>query len=121
MKLSELFLTQEDRAKSAEQKLKGLLRSIEDGNAPEIRAATGSVEGPAWGDLEDLGLAEREQKSAGRTAMDERWVYSADAPGPITLVYKYAKGLPDGTIERGVKKKVMQPGEATDWVTVDYS
>lgn len=121
MKLSELFLTQEDRTKKAEQKLKGLLRSIEDGDAPEIHAATGTIEGPAWGDLRDLGLAEKDQKRAGRTEMDERWVYSADAPGPITLLTKYAKAIPGGGIERGVKKTVMQPGDATDWVTVDYS
>lgn len=120
MRLAELFLTQEDQVKKAEGKLKGLMRSIEDGDAPEIHNARGVMNGHAWGDLEKLGLAEKDQKPAGSTAMDERWVYSAQAPGPITLLIKKAKMTPNG-VEHTVDKKVMQPGDATDWITVDYS
>jgi hypothetical protein len=120
MKLQELFLTQEDRTQLAMQKLKGLKQAIEDGNAPEIHAATGTIEGPAWGDLRQLGWAEKEQGRSSGTEVEERWVYSADAPGPITLLTKHAKMTANG-VERSVKKTVMQPGDATDWITVDYS
>lgn len=122
MKLSELFLTDEDQVKKAEGKLKGLVRSLEDGDAPEIRNAGSTIEGPAWGDLEQLGFASKEQgRSGGQAEVDERWVLHPDAPGPITLLTRYARSKPEGGMERGVKKTVMQPGDATDWVTVDYS
>jgi hypothetical protein len=121
MKLSELFLTDEDQVKKAEGKLKGLVRSMEDGDAPEIRNAAYTIEGPAWGDLEKLGFAYRDRQDAGHMSYDERWVLDPKAPGPITLLTRYAKGTPGGGMERGVRKNVMQPGEATDWITVDVS
>ena len=121
MKLSELFLTDEDQVKKAEGKLKGLARSMEDGDAPEIRNASSTIEGPAWGDLEKLGFASRERGRSSGYDVDERWVLHPDAPGPITLLTRYARSKPDGGMERGIKKKVMQPGDATDWITVDYS
>lgn len=121
MKLSELFLTDEDQVKKAEGKLKGLVRSMEDGDAPEIRNASSTIEGPAWGDLEKLGFASRERGRSSGYDVDERWVLHPDAPGPITLLTRYAKSTPGGGMERGVKRKVMQPGDATEWITVDYS
>lgn len=121
MKLSELFLTQEDRDKKAKGKLDDLMSKIKEGEAPEIHAATGVMNGYAWGDLRELGLAKKEEKPAGRNEIEERWVYSADAPGPITLLTKYAKAIPGGDIERGVERTVMNPGDATDWITVDIS
>lgn len=114
MKLHELFLTQEDQVKKAEQKLKGLQRSIEDGDAPEIHNASSTMQGPAWGDLEKLGYAEKETEPQGGMEMADRWVLLPSAPGPITLLTQYAKST-SGGIERGVNKKVMQPGDATDW------
>lgn len=122
MKLSELFLTNDNKVKKAESKLKGLKRSIEDGDAPEIRNAGSTMEGPAWGDLEKLGFATKEQgRSSGQASVDERWKLLPNAPGPITLLTRYAKAKPGGGMERGVRKTIMQPGEATDWVTTDYS
>lgn len=122
MKLSELFLTDEDKVKKAEGKLKGLKRSMEDGDAPEIRNASYTIEGPAWGDLEKLGFASKERgRSSGYASVEERWKLHDDAPGPITLLTRYAKSVPGGSMERGVKKTVMQPGDATEWIDVDYS
>ena len=121
MKLHELFLTQEDRVKKAEQKLKGLKRSIEDGDTPAIHNASSTIEGPAWGDLRKLGWAEKESEPAGGMLYKERWVYSKEAPGPIKLLTKYAVANPGKPIERSTREKVMQPGEATDWVEVDVS
>lgn len=112
MKLQELFLTQEDQVKQAEAKLKGLKRSIEDGDAPEIHNAGYTIHGPAWGDLEKLGYAEKESESQGGMEMADRWVYKG--PGPITLLKSYAKSTSNG-MERGVNKIVMQPGDKTDW------
>ena len=122
MKLQELFLTDEDKVKQAEVKLKGLVRSMEDGDAPEIRNAAYTIEGPAWGELEKLGFASKERgRSSGYASVEERWKLHDDAPGPITLLTRYAKSTPEGGMERGVKKTVMQPGDATDWIEVDYS
>lgn len=118
MRLQELFLTQEDKVKKAEQKLKGLKRAIEDGDTPDIHNAGYTIHGPAWGDLEKMGFAEKESESAGHTSMRERWVYNG--PGPIKLLTKYAKSTENG-MERGTKERIMQPGDATDWVEVDYS
>jgi hypothetical protein len=114
MKLSELFLTQEDQVKQAETKLKGLKRSIEDGDAPEIHNASGSIQGPAWGDLEKLGYAEKETEPQGGMEMADRWVLLPSAPGPVTLLVKTAKSTPGG-MQRSINKKVMQPGQKTDW------
>jgi len=114
MRLQELFLTQEDKVKKAEQKLKGLRRAIEDGDAPEIYNAGYTIQGPAWGDLEKLGYAEKHSEPQGGMEMADRWVLLPSAPGPITLLTNYAKSTPSGT-ERGVNKKVMQPGDETDW------
>lgn len=114
MRLQELFLTQEDQVQKAEQKLKGLKRSIEDGDAPEIQNAGYTMQGPAWGDLEKLGYAEKETEPQGGMEMADRWVLLPSAPGPITLLIKYAKSTDSG-MERGVNKKVMQPGDKTDW------
>lgn len=119
MKLSELFLTQEDFADKRQEKLQSLKQAIEAGKKPEIHSATSTIKGWAWGDLQELGFAEREQKSAGRTEMDERWVYNG--PEPITLLTPYSNIKSDGSRESGVRKQIMQAGDATDWVTVDYS
>lgn len=122
MKLSELFLTDEDQVKKAEAKLKGLVRSMEDGDAPEIHNASSTIEGPAWGDLEKLGYASKERgRESGYASVEERWKLHDDAPGPITLLTRYAKSVPGGDMERGVKKTVMQPGDATNWIEIDYS
>ena len=121
MRLQELFLTQEDRTKLAMQKIKGLKRAIEDGDAPEIHNASGVMSGYAWGDLEKLGYAERDsQNGSGPMVVQQRWIYKDNAPGPIKLLTKYAKVSSDG-IDRGVNDIVMQPGDATDWVEVDVS
>jgi len=106
MKLQELFLTQEDQVKKAEQKLKGLERSIEDGDAPEINNASYSIHGPSWGDLQKLGFAEKESESRGGMEMSDRWVLLPSAPGPITLLKR---------INGSIVKQVMQPGDKTDW------
>ena len=115
MKLHELFLTQEDQVKKAEQKLKGLQRSIEDGDAPEIHNAGSTMQGPAWGDLEKLGYAEKETEPQGGMEMADRWILKPTAPGPITLLKTMSK-VTDAGVQRSVQKVVMQPGDATDWV-----
>ena len=114
MKLQELFLTQEDQVKQAEAKLKGLKRSIEDGDAPEIHNASYTIQGPAWGDLEKLGYAEKESEPQGGMEMADRWVLKTTTPGPITLLKNTAK-MTDSGVQRSVQKVVMQPGDATDW------
>lgn len=86
-----------------------LLQAIKSGRAPVIMNATYSAGQYAWGNLERLGLARRGQQRKYDTIVDEWWEYSADAPGPITL-YTHGAG-----------KKVMQPGDVTDPVEVDYS
>jgi len=106
MKLQELFLTQEDQVKKAEQKLKGLKRSIEDGDAPEINNASYTIHGSSWGDLEKLGYAEKESESQGGMEMADRWVLKPNAPGPVTLLKR---------VNRDTVKQVMQPGDKTDW------
>ena len=118
MRLQELFLTQEDKVKKAEQKLKGLRRAIEDGDAPEIHNAGYTIQGPAWGDLEKMGFAKKQQEPVGGNYVRERWMYNG--PGPIKLLTKYAKSTENG-MERGTKERIMQPGDATDWVAVDYT
>lgn len=120
MKLQELFLTQEDKVKKAELKLKGLERSIEDGDTPEIHNASYTIHGHHWGDLRDLGFAsEEEEPGTSPTHVSKRWVYNG--PGPIKLITKYAKVEKDKPVERGTKERIMQPGETTDWVEVDVS
>jgi len=116
MKINELFLTQEDKVKKAQQKLKGLERSIEDGDAPEIHNASYTIHGDSWGDLEKLGYAKKETQPQGGMEMADRWILLSDAPGPITLLTRYAKTTKNGDTERGVEKVVMQPGDKTDWV-----
>ena len=106
MKLQELFLTQEDKTKLAMQKLKGLKHSIEDGDAPEIQNASGSMQGPAWADLKQLGYAEKETEPQGGMEMADRWVLLPSAPGPITLLKR---------VNGNIVKHVMQPGDKTDW------
>lgn len=113
MKLRELFLTQEDQVKKAEGKLKGLKRSIEDGDNPEINNAGYSIHGPAWGDLEKLGYAEKETEPQGGFEMADRWLYKG--PGPITLLKKTTQLTDTGT-QRTVNKVVMNSGDKTDWV-----
>lgn len=107
MKLSELFLTQEDLSKTQDKKLQGLKAAIENGNQPEIHNAGGTIKGWAWGDLEKLGFAEQEQGERYGTEVELRWVYNG--PAPITL------------ISRDGKKRIMNSGDATGWVSVDYS
>lgn len=114
MKLSELFLTQEDRDKQAIDKLKGLKQAIEDGESPEIHNAGGTIKGWAWNDLAKLGYAEKETEPQGGMEMADRWILLPSAPGPITLLIQYARSTDSG-MERGVNKKVMQPGDKTDW------
>lgn len=119
MRLNELFLTQEDFASQKQEKLKALKSALEDGKAVEIHNAKGTIKGWAWGDLEALGYAEKEDKPAGGYEVDERWVYKG--PAPITLLTPFASIDKDGKRTSSVNKKVMQPGDATDWITVDYS
>ena len=90
MKLQELFLTQEDEVKKAELKLKGLERSIEDGDTPEIHNASYTIHGHHWGDLRDLGFAsEEEEPGTSPTHVSKRWVYNG--PGPIKLIKNMLK------------------------------
>ena len=105
MKLSELFLTQEDQTKHAESKLKGLKRAIEDGDAPLVSSQTRPLQGHGMKDLEALGFAFTDYKSASGHPDDSDvyniWVY--DGPGPITMK------KPGGTTV------VVQPGTEIDW------
>ena len=122
MRLQELFLTQEDLASKRKDKLAALQKAVEDGRAPEIHDAGGTLEGWSWGDLRDLGWAEKEQEPVGNTEYEESWVYSSAAPGPITLLKKwtrYTRGNPKP--ESGGERIVMQPGDRADPVIVDYS
>lgn len=113
MKLAELFLTQEDRAAQQQEKLLKLKHAIEAGKAPEVMDSGGVMGKWAWGDLRDLGLAYLEQgRTYGGSYVEERWVYSEDAPGPITLIVNSLEGP---------TKKIMQPGDATEWFESDYS
>jgi len=118
MRLQELFLTQEDKEKRAQKNLNNLKRAIEDGETPAIHNASYTIHGPAWGELADLGFAKKEQEPAGFDSVSERWVYNG--PGPIKLLTKYAKSTKNG-MEHGTKEVIMQPGDATDWVEVDYT
>ena len=107
MKLSELFLTQEDFAKKQEQKSQALKQAVESGDTPDIHNAGGTIKGWAWGDLKELGWAEKERESQSGHLVDERWLYTG--PKPIKL------------ITSGGQPKIMNSGDATDWVEVDYS
>lgn len=107
MKLEELFLTQEESKNVKDQKL---LKAIRAQESPVVYNAGGTLQGAAWEDLVRLGLAERKRKSGTMsTSVIEWWEYSADAPGPITL-RSY-----DG------RDTVMNPGDTTDPIEVDYS
>lgn len=119
MKLQELFLTQEDFEKKRQAKAGELKRKIEDNQVPEIHNASGVMSGYAWGDLEQLGWAERESEpGVDQFHVRQRWVYNG--PNPIKLLTKYAK-VQDGEVDRGVNTILMQPGDATNWVDVDVS
>lgn len=118
MNINELFITQEDLVKKAELKLKGLERAIEDGDTPDIYNANFYMHGHAWGDLAKLGWAEKEQEPAGGNYMRERWVYKG--PNSIKLLTKHSV-YKDGKITNSTKEKILQSGEASDWVDVDYS
>lgn len=100
MKLQELFEAGD---------LEALMREIQAGNAPRILNATGASDGYAWGDLRKLGLAQKGSARASRYSMDEWWEYSRSAPGPITLV------------TMGGRDRVMQPGDQTDPIEIDYT
>ena len=122
MRLQELFLTQEDQKHKRAQKVAKLKQAIEDGQAPEVHNAGASLEGFSWGDLNLLGWAEKKQRSTntGPGTAEVWWQYSAAAPGPITLLTNYTEVNGD-QITRGVRPKVMQPGDTTDPIEVDYS
>jgi hypothetical protein len=116
MRLAELFLTQEDRDKQSSAKLAKLKQAIESNQAPEVYNAGGTVQGWSWGDLEKLGYAERGRGRVSGTIVDEWWEYSSDAPGPITLLQRWSRNGQSGT-----DKVVMQPGDKTQPIEIDYS
>lgn len=112
MRLEELFLTQEDLESQRKEKLLKLKNAIEAGRKPEVRNAGGYAGAWAWGDLKAIGLAYKESFPAGRASQEQRWVYSSKAPGPITLIKR---------VNGEDTPVVFQPGDATDWIEVDYS
>lgn len=88
-----------------------LKTAIAAGAAPAINNATYTSDGYSWGDLQSLGLASRDWENVGRDVRREWWIYSKNAPGPITLV----------TAGNAGGKKIMNPGDKTSPVEVDYS
>lgn len=112
MRLEELLLTQEEQEQHQQDKMDRLKTAIEKGRAPEIHNASAVMGSWAWGDLKKLGLAHKDVGRRSRHERQERWVYSPDAPGPITLI-KRVNGKQESV--------VFQPGDATDWIDVDYS
>jgi hypothetical protein len=116
MKLRELFLTQEEVADRAVQKLKGLKQAIEDGDSPEIHNASSTVQGPCWGDLEKLGYAEKHYVSDSSPRdpdPDMRAVWTYTGPNSITLLTPRTKISSAGT-ERSTDKQVLQSGDSTE-------
>lgn len=116
MRLSELFLTQEDLANKRQDKLAALKQAIENNRAPEVHNAGGTIKGWAWEDLRELGWAEKVSEPGMGGMVDEWWEYSSAAPGPITLLTQVSG--PEGA---SIRKDVMQPGDKTDPIQIDYS
>lgn len=92
-----------------DERLQQLMAAIQSGKAPKIQNATYVRDAFAWGDLERLGLAQRGRERVGGGMVEEWWEYSPKAPGPITL----------NTM--GGQPRVMQPGDKTNPIEVDYS
>lgn len=82
---------------------------IERGHQPEVVDAYYSKGHFGWGDLEELGFATRNSRRT-RYGASESWTYSG--PTPIVLVTMV------GNKER---RKLMNPGDTTEPVEVDYS
>ena len=111
MKLSELFLTDEDQVKKAEGKLKGLKRSIEDGDAPKIYNSSYTTKGLSWGDLQKLGFAEKDYISHGSSSdpdphIEAEWTYTG--PKTITLLTRY---FDSSTGNTGFREREMKAGD----------
>jgi len=85
-----------------------LKQEIEAGHAPAIINASSSAAGWAWNDLAQLGWAYKGRARASRYTVEIWWEYSPEAPGPITL-------------STSGNTKVLQPGDSTDHMEVDYS
>jgi len=126
MKLSELFkkageprLSRDFKSLAELNKSDDDLKAqIEGGKIPSIQNAGYSIHGYAWGDLEKLGFAHKEQEPAGGGLVSERWAYTG--PNPIKLLTKHAK-LSNGKTTHETKEVIMKKGDATDWVEIDYT
>lgn len=126
MKLSELFKKADEPRLSRDFKSlaeidksdEDLKAQIEGGKIPSIRNASYSVHGYAWGDLEKIGFAHKEQEPAGGGLVSERWAYTG--PNPIKLLTNRTS-IKNGETTRDTKEVIMKKGDATDWVEVDYT
>lgn len=126
MKLSELFKKADEPRLSRDFKSLAeldksdddLKAQIEGGKIPSIRNASYSVHGYAWGDLEKIGFAHKEQEPAGGGLVSERWAYTG--PNPIKLLTKHGISK-DGKMTQETREVMMKKGDATDWVEIDYT
>lgn len=103
---------------SDDAKLRVLKALIQHGQQPKIANATYSRGHFAWGDLEKLGFAERGERRAARGMMDEWWTYTG--PGSILLITQTGT-IAGGKATQGEERVVMNKGDSTDPVEVDYS
>jgi len=114
MKLHEIASLQP----SDESKLQVLKTLIQHGQQPKIVNATYSSGHFAWGDLEKLGFAERGERRTRRGIGDEWWTYTG--PGSILLITQTST-IAGGKTSQGEERIVMNKGDTTDPVEVDYT
>lgn len=87
--------------------LNALAQAIEAGEAPTIINATWWKDGYAWGDLKELGWAQKRQRRVQGSIWEVSWTYTG--PNSITVQ------------THGAEPYVLHTGESTPGVEVDYS
>lgn len=110
MKLNEVefppFYVPTDKQK----RIARLKHMIDNGLKPDVYDAGFILGKFTFGDLEELGYAEREHYD--RSADDFYWFYTG--PKPIELVSRKFKRLPDGRAEQWEDRHEMRHGDRTD-------
>ena len=116
MKIDEIFFKNEEvtnrrdgMGHDPDHTLAKLKDAIRDGQTPTIQNAGGVRGGWAWGDLQKLGWAQRHREPGMGGTSREWWEYTG--PNQINLV---TGGNPG-------RKQVMQAGDTTDPIEIDYS
>lgn len=84
---------------------------IDNGEQPEIVNASYARGHFSWGDLEKLGYAQRNKK---HTAYGYEYWWTYTGPGSIAVITRASRGAEDS-------KQVLQSGQSTEPVQVDYS